>query len=639
MGKLRTFYCTFLSGLTFACSAYAIEVQECAFFKDEVAAGTLPPTAERIPAQPLIVDLKAKGRDFGHQGGSLRTMVTRSKDTRQMVVYGYSRLVIYDHNYVLQPDILESYENIDDKVFTFHLRKGHKWSDGEPFNSADFEYWWDNVANNDELMPSGPPEFLRVEGELPQVSFPDDLTVIYAWSKPNPQFLQILAQARPPFIFRPAHYLNGYHLDFADAEQLQIEIKMKKVRSWASLHNKVDNMYKFDNIDLPTLQPWIIGEKSTKSRRIFTRNPYYHRIDTNGVQLPYIDRVEMSVVGAGLVAAKANAAEVDLQARNLDFKDISILKKGEKDSGKYKTQLWASGVASQIAIYPNLNFADPVWRKTLRDVRFRRALSMSVDRRMINRALYFGLAVEGAMTALPASPFFDADNRAAWASYDLTAANALLDEMGLVERRADGIRLLPDGRPMLFMVETAGERQEVENALQIITDTWRDIGVQLVVRPLSRDILRNRVAAGITMAAVWFGWDNGIPQPYTSPAYLAPRQQDFFAWPKWGQYFLTDGQAGEKVDMPAPQELLDLSLAWDRAITDQARSDIWRKMLKIHADEVYGISILAEAPQPVVVSNRLRNVPEKAIWAWEPGAHFGIHRMDEFYIDESGATQ
>jgi peptide/nickel transport system substrate-binding protein len=159
------------------------------------------------------------------------------------------------------------------------------------------------------------------------------------------------------------------------------------------------------------------------------------------------------------------------------------------------------------------------------------------------------------------------------------------------------------------------------------------------MRPLDRDILRARVDAGVSMAAVWFGWDNGIPQSYTSPAYLAPRQQEFFAWPKWGQYFLTDGQSGEKTDMPQAQRLLDLSLAWDQATTNEVRTDIWRKMLKIHADQVYGISIIAEAPQPVVVSNRLRNVPETAIWAWDPGAHFGIHRMDEFYFDESGASQ
>jgi peptide/nickel transport system substrate-binding protein len=616
-------------------SASAVELQESSYLLKMVESGDLPRIENRVPSDPLVVDLRAKNRELGSQGGTLRTMITRSKDTRQMVVYGYSRLVIYDESYTLKPDLLAGYENDGDKKFTFHLRKGHKWSDGEPFDAEDFEYWWEHVANNIELMPSGPPEFLRIEGELPTVTFPDKHTVIYEWSNPNPQFLQTLAQARPPFIFRPAHYLNSFHIEYANMEDLEGMMKEKKVRSWASLHNKNDNMYKFDNIALPTLQPWIIGPESTKNRRVFVRNPYYHRLDRNGVQLPYIDEVVMSVVGAGLVAAKSNAGEVDLQARGLSFKDISILKKGEKDNGKYKTLLWANGVASQIAIYPNLNFADPIWREILRDVRFRRALSLSIDRRMINRALYFGLAVEGAMTVLPTSPFYNPANRAAWAQYDIDLANTLLDEMGFDQRRPDGIRLLPDGRPLQVVVETAGERQEVENALQVTTDTWRDIGVKLVLRPLDRDILRSRVDTGVSMAAVWFGWDNGIPQAYTSPAYLAPRQQEFFAWPKWGQYFLTNGKSGEKVDMPIPQKLLDLSLAWDRATTDHIRSEIWKEMLSIHADQVYGISVLAETPQPIVVSNRLRNVPEKAIWAWDPGAHFGIHRMDEFYFDES----
>ena len=138
------------------------------------------------------------------------------------------------------------------------------------------------------------------------------------------------------------------------------------------------------------------------------------------------------------------------------------------------------------------------------------------------------------------------------------------------------------------------------------------------------------------MAAVWFGWDNGIPLPYTSPAYLAPRQQEFFAWPKWGQYFQTAGEVGEPPDMPEAQRLLDLSLEWDQASTTEERIRIWEDMLKIHADQVYGIGILAEAPQPVVVSNDLRNVPEKGVWAWDPGAHFGIHRPDEFFFASAG---
>ncbi|MEO1779098.1 MAG: ABC transporter substrate-binding protein, partial [Pseudomonadota bacterium] len=271
-----------------------------------------------------------------------------------------------------------------------------------------------------------------------------------------------------------------------------------------------------------------------------------------------------------------------------------------------------------------------------RDARFRRALSLSIDRTIINRALYFGLGKEGGMTALAASPLFDPENLTKWAIYDPALANQLLDDMGLDERDRAGIRLLPDGRPMEFVIETAGERQEVENALAIITDTWRDVGIKLIMRPLDRDILRNRVFSGVTMAAVWFGWDNGIPQPYTPPSYLAPTDQVFFAWPKWGQYHQTQGAAGEQIDLPAARKLMDLNRRWDQTQDPAQREDIWREMLAIHADQQFGIGILSEAPQPIVVSDRLRNVPEKGKWAWEPGAHFGVHRIDEFWFGDPG---
>ncbi|MEL7091568.1 MAG: ABC transporter substrate-binding protein [Pseudomonadota bacterium] len=610
-------------------------LQESSFWGDEVTKGDLPPIAERLPQTPIVVDMEAKGRTFGTQGGTLRTMITRTKDVRQMVVYGYARLVGYDHEYRLKPDILESFEVYEGRTFVLRLRPGHRWSDGAPFTSEDFRYWWEHVANNRQLSPSGPPDIMRVGGKFATMSFPDAHTVVVEFPHPNPRFLPALAQASPPFIYRPAHYLKTYHEDFNSPEDMQALIDDLRVRGWAPLHNKLDNMYKFDNHELPTLQPWMPASTGAGSRYLFVRNPYFHRIDARGVQLPYIDVVEMSVVGSGLVAAKANAGETDLQARGLDFRDTSILKKGEADGAPYRTYLWSNGAASQIAIYPNLNFADPVWRNIMRDVRFRRALSLGIDRRIINRALYFGLGKEGGMTALQASPLFEEDNLRKWAVYDPGLASTLLDEMGLRERDDAGIRLLPDGRPMEFVIETAGERQEVENALAIITDTWRDIGIKLIMRPADRDILRNRVFSGVTMAAVWFGWDNGIPQPFTSPSYLAPTDQVFFAWPKWGQYYQTSGAAGEKIDMPEAGRLMRLNRDWERTRDPVKREAIWREMLEIHADQQFGIGILSEAPQPIVVSDRLRNVPTKGKWAWDPGSHFGVHRPDEFYFSDA----
>ena len=423
-------------------------------------------------------------------------------------------------------------------------------------------------------------------------------------------------------------------MKFADPDALIEKVKSARVKSWAALHNKRDNMYKFDNPAQPTLQPWINTSDTDSSRKLFVRNPYFHRIDSRGVQLPYIDVVQMTVVGGGLIAAKANAGEVDLQARGLDFPDVAILKKGEVDGGKYRTLLWANGAASQIAIYPNLNFADPVWRDVMRDVRFRRALSLGIDRRMINRALYFGLASEGGMSALSQSALYNDDNTHSWSMMNLAHANALLDDMGLTDRTPAGLRQLPDGRPMEFVIETAGERSEEENALAIIADTWRDLGIRLIMRPLDRDILRNRIYAGRTMASVWYGWDNGLPGPSTSPSYLAPTNQEFFAWPMWGQYYQTVGQAGSPPDMQPAKRLMLLANDWNHTDDPQMREDIWKRMLAIHAEQQFAIGVLAEAPQPVVVSNDLMNVPEHGIWAFDPGAHFGIHRIDEFYFQD-----
>lgn len=609
-------------------------LQESSFWAQEVNSGNLPHVADRIPSEPLVVDLEAKGRSFGRQGGTLRTLISRTKDVRQMAVYGYARLVGYQSDYTLAPDLLAAVDVEEGRKFTLSLRPGHRWSDGVPFTSDDFKYWWENVANDPDITPSGPPDFMIVDNRLGKVTFPDAQTVVFEWQIPNPNFLPLLAQASPPFIYRPAHYLSQFHVKFAEPDALIEKVKSARVKSWAALHNKRDNMYKFDNPAQPTLQPWINTSDTDSSRKLFVRNPYFHRIDSRGVQLPYIDVVQMTVVGGGLIAAKANAGEVDLQARGLDFPDVAILKKGEVDGGKYRTLLWANGAASQIAIYPNLNFADPVWREVMRDVRFRRALSLGIDRRMINRALYFGLASEGGMSALSQSALYDEDNTHSWSAMNLAHANALLDDMGLTERTPAGLRELPDGRPMEFVIETAGERSEEENALAIITDTWRDLGIRLIMRPLDRDILRNRIYAGRTMASVWYGWDNGLPGPSTSPSYLAPTNQEFFAWPMWGQYYQTVGQAGSPPDMQPAKRLMLLANDWNHTDDPQVREDIWKRMLAIHAEQQFGIGILSEAPQPVVVSNDLMNVPEKGIWAFDPGAHFGIHRIDEFYFKD-----
>jgi len=608
--------------------------REPPFLAEAVARYELPPIDQRLPDVPLVV-LPPTGQEPGRYGGDWRMMVHRDRDTRLLCVYGYARLVVFDTSYAIVPDLLQSVDVVEDRIFTLHLRPGHKWSDGHPFTAEDFRYWWEDVANNEELSPSGPPQVLVVDGEPPTVEFPDARTVRYSWSKPNPFFLPAMAGATPLFIFSPSHYLKPFHARYADPDALAARVAEAEKKSWASLHNSLDSQYKFDNPDLPTLQPWMITTKAPAKRYVAVRNPYYHRIDTEGRQLPYIDRVLLDVTDGKLIAAKTGAGEADLQARGLAFNNYTFLKEAE-ERNDYTIRLWRTAVGSQLALYPNLNAADPVWRALLRDVRFRRALSLAIDRHEINQVIYYGLALEANNTVLPMSSLYRESYARAWADFDVARANALLDEIGLVERDSRGVRLLPDGRPLEVIVETAGEDTEQSDVLELVHDGWMQAGVKLFTRPLQVEVLRNRVFAGQTIMAVWTGYENGIPTADMSPAEFAPTMQQSLQWPMWGQYLETAGESGEPPDLPEAIELLRLNDAWRRAPDTAARAEVWGKMLALNADQVFTIGLVAGVLQPVVVSNRLRGVPEQGIFNWEPGAQFGIYRPDAFWFDTEG---
>lgn len=612
--------------------AGAVSYSESPELARRVSRGELPPVAQRLPANPAVVEMSGPDRQIGRHGGEMRLLMGREKDVRLMVVYGYARLVGYDLNFDIVPDILESVEEEAGRQFTLRLRKGHRWSDGHPFTARDFRYYWEDIANNPELSPFGLPPALLVDSRPPKFEVIDDHTVRYTWEKPNPFFLPALAGSRPETIYAPFHYLRKYHPRYTDRAGLEARAKEKGQRNWVSIHVNEFQPYKNQNPDLPTLRPWRNTTNKPSTRFEFVRNPYFHRVDTQGQQLPYLDRVIMNIADGKLIPAKTGAGETDLQARNLSFSDYTFLKESEKRTDN-RVYLWQTTKGSHVTLFPNLNVDDPVWREIVRDVRFRRALSLAINRREINQVIYYGLATEGNNTVHEDSPLFRKRYRKEWTQFDLRTANALLDEMGLKQRDDRGIRLLPDGRPMTIIVETAGEDTEQADVLELIHDTWLDAGIKLFTKPLQREVFRNRIFAGSTLMSVWGGLENGLPTADMSPAELAPTTQQQLQWPKWGQYYETGGTVGEPADLEKARELLNLNQQWLEAGDRSARTHIWHRMLDIYADQVFSIGLVAAVPQPVVVNRHLRNVPEKGIYNWEPGAHFGIYRPDTFWMD------
>src|SRR5262249_46670488 len=149
----------------------------------------------------------------------------------------------------LKPDILESYEAKDDRIFTLHLRKGHKWSDGQPFTTEDFRYFWEDVANNKEVSPAGVPHEMLVDGQPPTVTILDAQPIRYECEKRHPTFLAALAGPATLYIYRPAHYLKQFHQNCAKKEELKAMVDARRLRSWAQLLNRVDSQYRSDTPD------------------------------------------------------------------------------------------------------------------------------------------------------------------------------------------------------------------------------------------------------------------------------------------------------------------------------------------------------------------------------------------------------
>lgn len=610
-----------------------LRAEESALLSGPVTAGTLPPEAARLPKVPRVIDLGAMGRRPGRQGGTMRMIIGGQRDIRYLPINSYARLVGYDESLTLRPDILEAFEVEEDRIFTFRLREGHRWSDGSPFTAEDFRYVWDDVLHNATLSKGGPPLDLKANGAVAAFEVLDPLTVRYTFPAPAPDFLPKLASPVPLVLALPGAYLRQFHASYTSEEAMAPVMVAERVDDWKGLHIKMSRQPRPENPDLPTLEAWRARTAPPAEQFVFERNPYFHRVDEMGTQLPYIDRFVMNVASSEIITAKTSTGESDLQFAGITFSDYTLLKQAETVH-PLRVSLWTKTQGSAVALIPNLNCNDLVWRALFQDVRVRRALSLAINRTEINKVIFYGLARESADTVLPESPLFKPEYASAWAQHDPALANALLDEAGLAARDAYGSRLLPDGRKAGIVVESSGESTLETDVLELVTDHFREVGLPLYIRTSQRDIFRSRALAGEVTMSVWQGLDNGVPTADMSPKGLAPSQEDQLSWPVWGLHYMSSRESGTAPDLVAAADLVAALEAWRQTTDTAQRTEIWHRMLAIRADQVFSIGTVNASLQPVVRSARLRNVPDKALYGFEPTAYMGAYLPDTFWYED-----
>ena len=589
-----------------------------------VKQGKLPPVAERIGTDPLVIK---PVHGVGKYGGYWRRGFSGPADfwNGLRCCSGPDSLLYWEYTgNSPTPNIAKGWEVKDGgKTTIIHLRRGMKWSDGQPFTADDFVFWHNHILLNEELVPTFP-SYFTINGKRGKLEKIDDHTV--ALKFPDPYYLlpdvlagstQLSGQAyRGQYDgggFAPAHYLKQFHPEFIGKEAAGKLAEKEGYDNWVNLF-KFKNSWHL-NPDLPVVSPWKTVTPINKPTWVLERNPYSVFVDTAGNQLPYIDKVVLTVFeNLEIHNLRAIAGEYDYQARHVDIQKIPVFLENQEKGG-YKLSLDPGDYGGDLIIKFNLTYnEDAEIRKWFHQSDFRRALSLAIDRDQINETFWLGVGTPRSVIPAATNLYYpgpEYDRR--WATFDLDKANQMLDAIGLGKKDTNGLRLRTDGsnKPLTLEVITwSGQFVQYTQIMEAIGEMWNKIGVKLIVKEVERG-LGIKLFQG-NQNQMW-AWNNdGSEHMFTFPVHVFPFDQGAADGSLYGLWFQTNGQDGEE-PLPFIKEIM---AKWRKAfgVPRDERIKLGKEIWATSADEVNIIGVIGLGPAAMgvrVAKTDLGNIPSR----------------------------
>ena len=642
-------FCLFLSVL-FLCSSLAVyatggeeepaktepaaavdpgKYNEAPMLAELVAAGELPPVDERLPDNPLVLTKERNEApdgyldlEIGQYGGTLRLSsnigARRGGPTLSPMA---AEQIIYRPGYLLKDPIgggvCDSWEaNSDNTVFTFHIREGLKWSDGEPVTTRDVQFLYEDVFTDENLVGGvqhGGYRFRsgsKADGEPYKLKVVDRYTYQITFAEPTPQYLDLFKPWNDYHRYMlPRHYLEQFHPNYISEEELMDQVKAVGLANkedwpkmfWARAQKRGDSSPEL--IGGPVIRPWLLIS-STEERVVWERNPYYFKVDVAGNQLPYIDRVmtvKLEDPEAGNL--KIIAGEIDLCDHTPSITALPLYKEHEERGG-YQVAMMALPY-NRIAIYFNYSHADPVWNQVVADVRFRRALAYAIDKEEIIENIYYGFAEP--------SPWVPSE-------YKPAEANRLLDEVGLDRKDSAGLRLGSDGKRFEIPFEVHARFPDRVNVTELVAEHFKAVGLDATMKVIDQGLLGQRRSANeykIVMTS---------DEATTLYSFGHARRWLGRETPEWRKWIDTGGMEGEKPFHDWWWEIYDLGIKmgpgipWSDEVFNGFKSKIY--------EYVPFIPVLNDPPQPVIINRNLGNVFTEGVSQWL------TYSMEQLYYKE-----
>jgi len=601
-----------------------------------VAAGKLPPLEERLPEEPMVLK-PVGGGEIGEYGGTLRLgSVKTARSVEASGIANWPTLIALDTDMAtFLPNLAKEFTYSEDmKIFTFTLRKGLKWSDGHPFTTEDVQFWYEDCLLNKEFVPAQHDDWTP-GGELLKLEVVDELTFRFKSAVTYPIALYVFAKpARPwhtPYL--PKHYLKDYHPNYVTKDDLEKRAKDAGYDDWVKYFKTRTPTHFYDlryAVGHPTMAAYNLTQKGT-GVFLLERNPYYWKVDQEGNQLPYIDRLQViNVKNKEVLMTKILNGELEYARYNLSMEDYPLLVENQ-ERGKYLFyDEWRQAYNTAHTIRFNLTHNDPVIRKLFQDFRFRRAMSIALDRKEMNEVLFFGAGVPMQNTVMPrTSKYFVDKNAFSHIEYDPKEANRLLDEIGLKWDANHQWRLRPDGKPLVLVHICQIVRPHLPPALELTTEYWREVGVNVIPKPVDNtlwNLMGNNNEFDMSMYSA-----TGVePRIIALPANFVPIEPANHWGNQWYHWYASGGKKGE-APPPKIQRLFDLYEIMKTDPNPANREKAIKEMLKSSTENLWSLGTLGLYPQLAVANKNMVNVPREPVTAVWDTRHDSIANPETWF--------
>ena len=590
--------------------------------------GKLPALKDRLPAEPLVV---APYDAVGTYGGTLRMLSNATESgTSDFLSTRHVNFVRYsDDLKTIVPNVAKSWQwNDDFTQLTFVLRKGHKWSDGKPFTAHDVKFWYDDL-NMDKNVIKKPKDFLLVGGKPMNVVVVDDQTVRFELAAPKPGLLAHFATTYSQG-FQPKHFLGQFHPKHnKDADKLAQAAGFKNGyevisayygnSDWTDtptplLKNK-DKVAKLPAAVMPSLEAYIVVDDTTEGRKTVA-NPYFFQVDTAGNQLPYISRQDERYINENETRIlKLVNGEIEYKSQSVQLPSAPILLENQEKGG-YTIQLKPQIALSSIAF--NVTHPDLEKRKIFGDLRFRKAMSVAINRDEINKTAYFEQGTP--LQFIPFSPapeFVEAKWKTYMTQHDAGMAKKLLDELGVVDKDGDGMRDLPSGKKLVLNLQfaTQGVASQV---VELVAQQWANVGIKATVKEVTPDEYRTAQSSNKLDVMLW---KKGLPLAIIlgNGKFFKPPFDDYFTmrngmlWAEW-----VDSKGAKGVEPPAyvKEMMKDIVAFQSAAVGSDTFNKLGAKLTKNMVENLLFIGLVS-APNPIYARKALKNFTEFKTWSYE----------------------